>query len=274
MTQFERLKAMKREVGSGLSQAYLSQIESGARPHLTHTTQRVVGAIFPRIPGFSGGRPGGYAARPAIRVAGRGRQGRFVAVRRRFEQFSADPDLSAALSPIAEVHDSRHALLLLAEILRTPGLADRLGEVLRPESPEAADVSATFPAQRRDPPNARARQFAAIWRIGSASRLQLAHRWCCSRCRMTWSDFYLLLLHRGLLAQRAVVFCGRGPHPSSLQDASAVSRGAPRSADMACGRMVWRARGVQVHAFPVASMRGLTTTRWRFWRGLAESGIC
>src|SRR6267154_179462 len=40
MTQFELAQAMKRELGRGLSQAYLSQIESGARPHLTHTTRK------------------------------------------------------------------------------------------------------------------------------------------------------------------------------------------------------------------------------------------
>jgi hypothetical protein len=46
------------------------------------------------------------------------------------EQFTADPELQRALLAIAEVEDSRKAVLLLAEILRTPGLADRLGEVL------------------------------------------------------------------------------------------------------------------------------------------------
>src|SRR5260370_24126200 len=39
MTQQELAKAMKKEVGRGLSQAYLSQIESGTRPHLTHGTR-------------------------------------------------------------------------------------------------------------------------------------------------------------------------------------------------------------------------------------------
>ena len=58
------------------------------------------------------------------------------------EQFASDPDLSEAFRTIAEVEDSRHALLLLAEILRAPGLAHRLSEVLRPgvhegEQPDA-----------------------------------------------------------------------------------------------------------------------------------------
>jgi hypothetical protein len=46
------------------------------------------------------------------------------------EQFAADPELRRGLLVIAENEDSRRALLLLAEILRTPGLGDRLGEVL------------------------------------------------------------------------------------------------------------------------------------------------
>ena len=39
---------------------------------------------------------------------------------------------SEALLAVAEHLDSRSALLLLGEILRTPGLAERLNEVLRP----------------------------------------------------------------------------------------------------------------------------------------------
>ncbi len=42
MTQQELAAAMKRETGRGLSQAYLSQIENGARPHLTHTTRELL----------------------------------------------------------------------------------------------------------------------------------------------------------------------------------------------------------------------------------------
>ncbi len=51
MTQSEVVEAMKAEVGRGLSQAYLSQIESGARPHMTNTSR---GTPRPVLPGFSG----------------------------------------------------------------------------------------------------------------------------------------------------------------------------------------------------------------------------
>ena len=62
MTQFELAEAMKREVGRGLSQAYLSQIESGARPHLTHTTRQLLARFFRVYPGFLVDDPEGYTA--------------------------------------------------------------------------------------------------------------------------------------------------------------------------------------------------------------------
>src|SRR6266849_4792509 len=46
MTQQELAAAMKNEIGRGLSQAYLSQIENGARPHLTHTTRGLLAEIL------------------------------------------------------------------------------------------------------------------------------------------------------------------------------------------------------------------------------------
>ena len=61
ITQLEMVKAMKREVGKSLSQAYLSQIESGARPHLTHTSQQLLAKFFRVYPGFLVDDPPGYA---------------------------------------------------------------------------------------------------------------------------------------------------------------------------------------------------------------------
>jgi len=131
MTQFELAQAMKREVGRGLSQAYLSQIESGARPHITHTTRELLARFFRVYPGFLVDDPEGYTKtlQSELRVADAKVDSWLYAG---VEQFASDPDLSEAFRAIAEVEDSRHALLLLAEILRTPGLADRLHEVLRP----------------------------------------------------------------------------------------------------------------------------------------------
>ena len=42
MTQQDLARALKKEVGKGLSQSYLSQIESGARPHLTNASRMML----------------------------------------------------------------------------------------------------------------------------------------------------------------------------------------------------------------------------------------
>jgi len=131
MTQQELAAAMKREIGRGLSQAYLSQIENGARPHLTHTTRDLLARFFRVYPGFLVDDPEGYTP---------GLQSELRAIDAKVDswlfagadQFTADPQLRRALVTIAEHEDSRQALLLLSEILRTPGLAERLSEVLRP----------------------------------------------------------------------------------------------------------------------------------------------
>src|ERR1700730_7861763 len=145
MTQLETVKAMKREGGKTLSQAYLSQIESGARPHLTHTTQQLLAKFFRVYPGFLVNDPAGYS---------RGLQSELSVADAKVDSwlyagaspFAADPQLQRALVAVAEHEDSRQALLLLAEILRAPGLAERLSDVLRPERQK----SNATPAGRRD----------------------------------------------------------------------------------------------------------------------------
>jgi transcriptional regulator with XRE-family HTH domain len=131
MTQQELAAAMKREIGRGLSQAYLSQIESGARPHLTHTTRELLARFFRVYPGFLVDDPEGYA--PDLQSELRTIDAKVDSwLYAGAERFTADPELQRGLLDIAQNEDSRQAVLLLAEILRTPGLAQRLSEVLRP----------------------------------------------------------------------------------------------------------------------------------------------
>ena len=133
MTQLELAKAMKQELGRGLSQAYLSQIESGARPHLTHTSRELLARFFRVYPGFLVDDPEGFTRelQSDLRVTDAKIDSWLYAGT---EQFSSDPELSRALLAIAEHPDSRQAILLLAEILRAPGLTERLSEVLRPNA--------------------------------------------------------------------------------------------------------------------------------------------
>ena len=133
MTQSEVVEAMKNEVGRGLSQAYLSQIESGARPHMTNTSRELLARFFRVYPGFLVDDPAGFSRelQSELRIQDATIDSWLFGGA---DQFSADPELEKALLAIAEVQDSRAALLLLGEILRTPGLAERLTEVLQPSA--------------------------------------------------------------------------------------------------------------------------------------------
>jgi transcriptional regulator with XRE-family HTH domain len=132
LTQSEVVMAMKKELGRGLSQAYLSQIESGARPHMTSTSRDLLARFFKVFPGFLVDDPPGYSRelQSELRTADATIDSWLYAGA---EQFTSDPELSRALCNVAQVTDSRGAILLLGEILRTPGLAERLSEVLQPK---------------------------------------------------------------------------------------------------------------------------------------------
>jgi transcriptional regulator with XRE-family HTH domain len=151
MTQFELAEAMKREVGRGLSQAYLSQIESGARPHITHTTRELLARFFRVYPGFLVDDPEGYTAtlQSQLRVEDAKIDSWLFAGA---EQFSTDPELSEALLAVAQEPDSRRPLLLLAEILRAPGLANRLSEVLQPVATAKPQADASRRGSGHPPP--------------------------------------------------------------------------------------------------------------------------
>ncbi len=61
MSQQEMVRAIEAETGSKLSQSYLSQIESGARPHLTNTTRQILAGFFKVHPGYLVDDPEGYS---------------------------------------------------------------------------------------------------------------------------------------------------------------------------------------------------------------------
>lgn len=52
MTQIEVVKAMQEELGESISQAYLSQLESGKRVHLTASSRELLSRFFKVHPGY------------------------------------------------------------------------------------------------------------------------------------------------------------------------------------------------------------------------------
>lgn len=141
MTQGEVVRAIREEMSEGdgakvaLSQSYLSQIESGTRPHLTNTTRLLLAKFFKVHPGYLVDDPEGYHAElmSDLRAQATLDEKLDLWLIGGAERFRRDPELRRALLAIARHQDSRRCLLLLESILETPSLSERLLEVLRPE---------------------------------------------------------------------------------------------------------------------------------------------
>ena len=116
-----------------ISQSYLSQIESGARPHLTNTTRLLLARFFKVHPGYLVDDPEGYHAElmSEVRTVEDKLDLWLIAGAERFRR---DPELCHALLALSRHEDSRKCLLLLESVLQTPALVDRLMQVLRPET--------------------------------------------------------------------------------------------------------------------------------------------
>lgn len=135
MSQQELVRAIEAETRSKLSQSYLSQIESGARPHLTNTTRQILAGFFKVHPGYLVDDPEGYS--PELQSDLRPTEDKLdLWLVAGAERFRRDPELMHALLTLAKHEHSRECLLLLEAILETPGLAPRLVEVLRPKDRE------------------------------------------------------------------------------------------------------------------------------------------
>ena len=125
-------RGRSRAPGASISQSYLSQIESGARPHMTQSSRALLAKFFKVHPGFLVDDPEGYHAELTSDL--RTTEGQLdVWLLQGSEKFANDPEVSHALIKAAREKDTRRCLLLLGAILDTPGLADRLLEALRPE---------------------------------------------------------------------------------------------------------------------------------------------
>ena len=132
MTQHELARAIKKELKKPLSQSYLSQIESGARPHLTNTTRMLLAKFFKVHPGYLVDDPEGYSTE-LISDLGVLEDRLDLWLVDGAERFRNDPGVREGLLALAKHPDSRRCLVLLKLILENAGLADRLFEVLKPK---------------------------------------------------------------------------------------------------------------------------------------------
>ena len=130
LSQQEVARLVQKELGKSISQSYLSQIESGARPHLTNSTRLLLARFFKVHPGYLVDDPEGYQ-NELISDIGALEDKLDLWLVSGAERFSRDADLHHALLAVARHNDSRKCLMLLGTILENPGLCDRLMEVLK-----------------------------------------------------------------------------------------------------------------------------------------------
>ncbi len=136
MTQQEVVRTMKSEMRKSISQSYLSQLESGARPHLTNDTRLLLSRFFKVHPGYLVDDPDGFHTELMSDVRTQ-EDNLDLWLIEGAERFRRDQEVSSALLQLARHADSRKCLVLLEAILDTPGLVDRLLSVLKPQNGDA-----------------------------------------------------------------------------------------------------------------------------------------
>ncbi len=137
LSQLEVARMIQKELGKSISQSYLSQIESGARPHLTNSTRMLLARFFKVHPGYLVDDPEGFQ-NELISDVGALEDKLDLWLVSGAERFARDADLHHALLTVAKHSDSRMCILLLGTILENPGLAERLLEVLKTPAAEKA----------------------------------------------------------------------------------------------------------------------------------------
>ena len=124
MTQIEVVKAMQEELDESISQAYLSQLESGKRVHLTASSRDLLSRFFKVHPGYLVSDPPDFSTdllstdlfpeseRQTDRL-----QNWLV---NSAAEWGDDPALQAFLARLASVEEPRDYLMLFSRLLDVP----------------------------------------------------------------------------------------------------------------------------------------------------------
>ncbi|MEP6539642.1 MAG: helix-turn-helix transcriptional regulator, partial [Bryobacteraceae bacterium] len=112
MTQLDMIRALKKEQKKSISQSYLSQIENGARPHLTDSTRMLLARFFKVHPGYLVNDPEGYHTELMSDVRA-SEDTLDLWLINGAERFQRDPRVSRALLSLARHEDTRRCLILM-----------------------------------------------------------------------------------------------------------------------------------------------------------------
>jgi len=119
LTKAEVARAMRAELGAGLSEAYLSQLEAGRRQHLTAPTRSLLARFFKVHPGYLVDDPAGYETTIQTQDL-EPRAGLREWLRDRAEDLRDDPALYHLFLRLARSPSPRDTLLVLEAFLEEP----------------------------------------------------------------------------------------------------------------------------------------------------------
>lgn len=130
ISKSEVVRLIQEELGESISGAYLSQLESGKRPHMTEKTRDLLSRFFKVHPGFFVADPEGFHTNlTTVQV----REERLDDMLREDAKQLAreDAELAEALRSLADHDSTRELIMLVAELVRNPESMKRLKAALR-----------------------------------------------------------------------------------------------------------------------------------------------
>jgi transcriptional regulator with XRE-family HTH domain len=119
MTQMEVVKAMAEELNESISQAYLSQLESGKRVHLTQATRELIANFFKVHPGYLVNDPPDYSTDLLTDMDGEG--DRFVTwLFANASEWRSEPVVQDFFQRLAHIEEPRQYLALFEQLMDLP----------------------------------------------------------------------------------------------------------------------------------------------------------
>jgi transcriptional regulator with XRE-family HTH domain len=119
MTQVEVVRAMQEELNDHISQAYLSQLESGKRVHLTASSRDLLARFFKVHPGYLVSDPPDYSV-DLLTDMEQETDRLETWLPASIEEWSGEPEVQQFFQSLSSVDEPRRYLALFTELSRLP----------------------------------------------------------------------------------------------------------------------------------------------------------
>jgi transcriptional regulator with XRE-family HTH domain len=138
LSKSEIVRLIEEELGEKISQAYLSQLETGKRPHMTEKTRDLLSRFFKVHPGFFVADPEGFHTNlTSVQIREERLDDWLLEGAEKFAY--EDLELAAALRVLAGHDATRDLVLLVSELLANPDTIERLRSALRNQAGKTTD---------------------------------------------------------------------------------------------------------------------------------------